>query len=271
MVGTMIESSCSTSTSTSTSSSSSSSSGGGCAGSAPRSAACLKRAGPLAVPETVAWLDHLTLELQTASVGGKPQYQLTMKFSPAQQKSTAAAYWTISRPFDEYRAFQKRLLKRMQHGHSCGAECKWLYKVVKHYFPQKSLFCNKCPKVVAARQQTLIRCLTTVQASLVNRGNHVCRVLVHDVAAEFNRFVVKGMKDLDSPSAELSAVTRDSLSEEEDDDSELEDEQEEQQEEEESECDACHSRHVVCRTHSHLKALTATTRNRRRAVYTSQV
>ncbi|KAJ8507232.1 hypothetical protein ON010_g18989 [Phytophthora cinnamomi] len=146
----------------------------------------------------------------------------------------------------------------MQHGHSCGAECKWLYRVVKHYFPQKSLFCNSCPKVVAARQQTLIRCLTTVQASLVNRGNHGCRVLAHDVAAEFNRFVVKGMKDLEASAAtdssELSAVTRDSLdslSEGEDDDDDDSDSENEQ--EEEHECDACHSRHAVCRTHSSLK------------------
>ncbi|GMF41219.1 unnamed protein product [Phytophthora fragariaefolia] len=230
MVGPMLESStCSTSSSTSS----------GCAGSAPRTAACLKRAGPVAVPESVAWLDHLSLELQTATAGGKTQYQLTMTY--AQPKLAAPAKWTISRSFDEYRAFRKRLLKRMALGHSCGAECKWLYKVVKHYFPQKALFGNNCPKVVAARQQTLIRCLTTVQASLVNRGNHVCRVLVHDVAAEFNRFLVKGMKDLeaavsDSPSSELSAVTRDSLDslseEEEDDDSESEDEQAQQEERE---------------------------------------
>ncbi|GMF27716.1 unnamed protein product [Phytophthora lilii] len=106
---------------------------------------------------------------------------------------------------------------------------------------------------------TLIRCLTTVQASLVNRGNHGCRVLVHDVAAEFNRFVVKGMKDLeasaatDSPSSELSAVTRDSLDSL-DSESEDESDSDEEEEEEEHECDACHSRHVVCRTHSNLKA-----------------
>ncbi|KAL3656765.1 hypothetical protein V7S43_018324 [Phytophthora oleae] len=256
MVGTMIEnSSCSTASTASTSSSTST----GCAGSAPRSAASLKRAGPMAVPDSVAWLDHLTLELKTASVNGKPQYQLTMKYAQPKLLSEAST-WTISRSFDEYRAFQKRLLKRMQHGHSCGAECKWLYKVVKHYFPQKSLFCNNCPKVVAARQQTLIRCLTTVQASLVNRGNQSCRVLMHDVAAEFNRFVVKGMKDMeanaaanDSPSSELSAVTRDSLDSL-DSDSDVDDSESEDEEEEEHECDACHSRHVVCRTHSNLKA-----------------
>ncbi|KAG7395029.1 hypothetical protein PHYBOEH_004356 [Phytophthora boehmeriae] len=250
MVGSSIESSTCSSASTATSASSASS-GGGCAGSAPRSAATLKLAGPMAVPDTVAWLDHLTLELTTSSASGKAEYQLTMTYSPKQQKLASSATWTVSRPFDEYRAFQKRLVKRMQHGHSCFAECKWLYKVLKHYFPQKSLFCNNCPKVVAARQQTLIRCLTTVQASLVNRGNHSCRVLVHDVAAEFNRFVVKGMKDMnlsDSPSSELSAVTRDSLDSL---DSASEDESDvEEEEEEERECETCHSRHVVCRVHS---------------------
>ncbi|CAH0485464.1 unnamed protein product [Peronospora farinosa] len=247
MVGTMIEnSSCNASTSSNSSNNS---------GSAPRSAASLKRAGPMAVPEAVAWLDHLTLELTTSSSCGKTQYQLNMQYRPSRQKLASCATWTVSRSFDEYRSFQKRLLKRLQHGHSCNAECKWLYKVAKHYFPHKSLFSNNCPKVVATRQQTLIRCLTTVQASLVNRGNHSCRVLVHDVAAEFNRFVVKGMKDLEAnatlaDSSELSAVTRDSLdSLVLDDDSESEDEEEE----EERECDACHSRHVVCRTHNNIK------------------
>ncbi|CAH0473267.1 unnamed protein product [Peronospora belbahrii] len=256
MVGTMIESSSySASTNASTSSISNSTM-------APWSAANLKRAGPVAVPETVAWLNYLTLELTTSSSSnGKMQYQLTMQYRPSQHKVASCATWSVSRSFDEYKGFQKRLLKRLQPGHSCSAECRWLYKVAKHYFPQKSLFCNNCPKVVAARQQTLIRCLTTIQASLVNRGNHSCCVLIHDVAAEFNRFVVKGMKDLEAnattaDSTELSAVTRDSLdSLDLDDDSELEDEEEEEEEEEEErECDACHSRHVVCRTHSNLKA-----------------
>ncbi|RLN86861.1 hypothetical protein BBJ28_00010060 [Nothophytophthora sp. Chile5] len=231
------------------------SSSSGCAGSAPRSAASLKRAGPMAVPEAVAWLDDLSLEMKTVTSGGKTEYQLTMRFEPAEQKLATSAVWTVCRSFDEYRAFQKRLLKRMQHGHSCGAECKWLYKVVKHYFPKTSLFCNNCPKVVAARQQTLIRCLTTVQASLVNRGNHSCHVLMHCVAGEFNRFVVRGMKDLeanaktDSPSSELSNVTRDSLDSL-DSASESESDSEEEEEEVEDDCDACHSRHVVCREHA---------------------
>ncbi|KAI9910872.1 hypothetical protein PsorP6_010715 [Peronosclerospora sorghi] len=246
MVGSIIEKSGTTSTRSMSSAS------------GPRSAASLKRTVPVAVPEAVAWLDHLTLELKTTSSVGKTQYQLTMQYKPSQQKLSFHATWTVSRNFDEYRAFQKRLLKRLQHGHVCGAECKWLYKVVKHYYPQKSLFGNNCPKVVASRQHTLIRCLTTVQASLVNRGNHCCRVLVHDVAAEFNRFVEKGMENIEvnattSFSSEFSGITRESLyslesvSDEEVDGSESENE-------EESDCDACHRRHVVCRTHIYLKA-----------------
>lgn len=216
-------------------------------GLAPRTAASLMRVGPVAVPEAVAWLDDLTMELGTATAGSKTQYLLTMKYAPSKPRLASCATWTNDHTFDEYRDFRKRLLKRMQHGHSCGAECKWLFKVIKQYFPQKSLFGNNCPKVVATRQQTLIRCLTTVQASLVNRGNHGCRVLVRDVAAEFNRFVVKGMQHgktrsdaIDSPSSELSAVTRDSLDSldlDSGDDSDLGD-----KEEEEQDCGVCHSR-----------------------------
>ncbi|CEG44986.1 hypothetical protein F442_01854 [Plasmopara halstedii] len=190
-----------------------------CGGSAPRSAASLMRVGPVNVPEAVAWLDNLTLELNTASTGGETQYELTMKYAPSELKLASCAMWTISHTFDEYRHFRKRLLKCIQQGHSCGAECKWLIKVIKQYFPQKFLFGNNFPKVVAIRRKTLIRCLTTVQASLVNRGNHGCRVLVQNVATEFNCFVAKGIKDIetrflfaiDSPSSDLSSITRDSL------------------------------------------------------------
>lgn len=190
------------------------SSSGGYNLSASHRATSLKRVGSKSIPEAVTWLDHLTMELKTATAGGKTQYQLTMKYTPCQQKLASCTTWTINHSFDEYRALRKRLLKRMQHGHLCGAECKWLYKVVKHYFPRKSLFGNYWPKVVALRQQTLIRCLTTMQASLVNRGNQCCHVLVHDVAAELKRFVLKDMKNPDfnaSPSIShlslLSAAT----------------------------------------------------------------
>uniref|UniRef100_A0AAV1VHI0 PX domain-containing protein n=1 Tax=Peronospora matthiolae TaxID=2874970 RepID=A0AAV1VHI0_9STRA len=238
----------------------SSTNGNGGVSSAPRSTAIRKRAVPLAVPEAVAWLDFLTLELAATSTSGKTQYHLTMRYKPSHPKlAPCATTWTLSRSFDEYRAFHKRLSKRLQHGHSCGADCKWLHKVVKHYFPQKSLFSNNCPKVVAARQQTLIRFLTTVQTSLMNRGNHSCQVLVSDVGAEFNRFVVKGMKDLKTSAAtsdlsEFSAATRDSF-----DSLDLEDgdehyESEDEAAVEESECDACHSRHVMCRTHRNQAA-----------------
>ena len=113
---------------------------------------------------------------------------------------------------------------------------------------------QQLPQVVAARQQTLIHFLTTVQTSLMNQGNHSCQVLVSDVGAEFNRFVVKGMKDLKTSAAtsdlsEFSAATRDSFDSLDLEDGDVNYESEDEAAVEESECDACRSRHVMCRTH----------------------
>lgn len=213
-----------------------------------------KRAMLSPLPAPVAWLEHVSMQMTAlsadfgANFGRTATYRLTVVYQP--DKELEGAKWTLERSFEDFRAFQKRLLKKMRHGHVCGAECRWLYKVVKHYFPKASLICNNCPKVVETRRQTLLKYLATVQASLLNRGNHNCAILVGDVAREVNRFLHSGMKDAelsvtDSSSSELSGGTRDSLFEEEDDDDEDEDSSDEEQDgESEQYCDVCRLVHI---------------------------
>lgn len=212
----------------------------------------LKRAMFAPPPTAVAWLEHVTMDMSAqaadfgANFGRTAQYELTIRYQP--DKQIEATSWMVSRSFEEFRAFQKRLLKKMQHGHACGAECRWLYKVVKHYFPKASLLCNNCPKVVENRRQTLVKYMATMQSSLLNRGNHNCAILVQDVAAEFNRFVNSQMKDADlsvtdsSSSSEFGGGLRDSLASLDDDDSDSSDEEQEQAAAQY--CDVCHDVHA---------------------------
>lgn len=93
---------------------------------------------PSALPESVAWLEHLTLEMTTSTSTrhglGKRNvlYELHMAYQTSKDEVTT---WTLSRPFDEYRDLRRRLVKALRLGHRCNAECKWLGNVIKHHFP----------------------------------------------------------------------------------------------------------------------------------------
>ncbi|KAF1791711.1 hypothetical protein GQ600_25850 [Phytophthora cactorum] len=52
------------------------------------------------------------------------------------------------------------------------------------------LLAPNAPRTTEARRKSLIRILRTLQASLVNRGNQGCDVLVHDVCHDFAAFIL---------------------------------------------------------------------------------
>ncbi|ETI40855.1 hypothetical protein F441_13791 [Phytophthora nicotianae CJ01A1] len=147
---------------------------------------------PSALPESVAWLEHLTLEM-TSTINtrhglGKRnvQYELHMIYQTSKNETTS---WTLSRSFDEYRDLRRRLVKALRLGHRCNAECKWLGNVIKHHFPRASLFCRSCPTGVEGTRVALLRMLNTVKASLVNHGNLGCSRMRDDVSKVFTLFV----------------------------------------------------------------------------------
>ncbi|KAL3656768.1 hypothetical protein V7S43_018327 [Phytophthora oleae] len=154
-----------------------------------------KRAASVELPEATAWLEHLQLNLRTitraSSTGtsSKVQYEVQASYTPPCYQDPELV-WTVSRPFEAYRRFRKQLLRRLQPGHACPAECKWLYAVVKNHFPKPKLLAVNSMRTAEARRQALIRVLRTLQASLVNRGNQGCNVLVHDVCREFATFIL---------------------------------------------------------------------------------
>ncbi|OWZ21967.1 hypothetical protein PHMEG_0003389 [Phytophthora megakarya] len=151
-----------------------------------------------ALPDSVAWLEHLILEM-TSSVNtrhglGKRNvlYELHMTYRSSKDETTS---WTLSRTFDEYRDLRRRLVKALKLGHRCNAECKWLGNVIKHHFPKASLFCRSCPTGVEGTRVALLRMLNTVKSSLVNHGNLGCTRMRDDVSKVFATFVASSAKE----------------------------------------------------------------------------
>ncbi|GMF17176.1 unnamed protein product [Phytophthora lilii] len=147
---------------------------------------------PSVLPESVAWLEHLTLDMTASTAArhglGKRNvlYELHMTYQTSKDEATT---WTLSRTFDEYRDLRRRLVKALRLGHRCNAECKWLGNVIKHHFPRASLFCRSCPSGVEGTRVALLRMLNTVKASLVNHGNLGCSRMRNDVSKVFAVFV----------------------------------------------------------------------------------
>ncbi|KAE9030287.1 hypothetical protein PF010_g4363 [Phytophthora fragariae] len=172
---------------------------------------------PSALPESVAWLEHLSLEMTTSTSTrhglGKRNvlYELHMTYQTSTDEATT---WTLSRPFDEYRDLRRRLVKALRLGHRCNAECKWLGNVIKRHFPRASLFCRSCPSGVEGTRVALLRMLNTVKASLVNHGNLGCSRMRDDVSKVFAVFVASSTqttKDL-SRVQSITASTTSSMS-----------------------------------------------------------
>lgn len=152
-----------------------------------------RSAGVPELPATVAWLANTTFEL-TATASKKfaacstAEYALHVTYRDAAHRQSLT--WHVRRSFDEYVEFQQRLLQALALGHACSAECKWLHSFVKNYFPKKARFFGNCStRTMHVRREKLTRCLHVLQASLLNRGNHSCGVVVHALAGELEAFV----------------------------------------------------------------------------------
>ncbi|KAK1930233.1 hypothetical protein P3T76_014193 [Phytophthora citrophthora] len=163
-------------------------------------AGSLKRAKPLALPASVAWMENLALDMTTCAnkkmslvKRNNTLYELQLSYTPGTGLQPSS--WTVSHTFDEYRALQRRLVKALQPRHKCNAECKWLVNVVKNHFPKASLFCKNCPSTIESRRLSLLRLMATVKASLVNHGNLGCAILRDQVSHEFTSFLLADCKE----------------------------------------------------------------------------
>ncbi|TDH66409.1 hypothetical protein CCR75_008802 [Bremia lactucae] len=147
-----------------------------------------RRAMSIELPEATAWLENLHLRMETAVKNRRVHYEVHATYAqPCFQSGDVA--WVVSYPFDAYRRFRKQLLRKLQPGHTCLAECKWLHSVVKKHFPKHQFLAANASRIVEARRESLSRILKILQNALINRGNQSCNVLVNDVCYDFAAFI----------------------------------------------------------------------------------
>ncbi|RLN84138.1 hypothetical protein BBJ28_00005586 [Nothophytophthora sp. Chile5] len=134
-------------------------------------------------------LEQVALSISTDSrPEGDVRYVMTVRHA------SAHAVWRLHRSFDEYHAFQKRLLRGLRHGHVCNASCPWLESFLTSYFPAKSamlipLWWDATPRVVTHRRDALTHVLQTLQMFLCTRSNLACPVLSASVTSEVLDFI----------------------------------------------------------------------------------
>ncbi|CEG44988.1 uncharacterized protein PHALS_01311 [Plasmopara halstedii] len=168
---------------------------------------------PLAEPEIVLWLRDLTLTMSTTQ---KPneivRFELLVRRKhPNSHLSIEATAWVQSRPLSDFITLRDNLLRDLEPGHSCSAECKWLYTVVKQHFPKPQTMLSPCALKTERRRVALLRVLTTIQSTLVTHGNRGCRVLMGDVLKTFSTFLVGDRTSLSRTALALPVPYRQGL------------------------------------------------------------
>ncbi|KAG1706416.1 hypothetical protein DVH05_001564 [Phytophthora capsici] len=135
------------------------------------------------VPPAIKYLEQVALELSVTKKHADVRYVMTVRHLEL------SAAWRHARSFDEYRKLQQRLLKKLQHGHFCDADCPWLYGFLKSYFPKKLVFTFSSNRVVEQRKQTLERFFAALYGFLTDRKNFCCSVVMTVFADELVEFI----------------------------------------------------------------------------------
>ncbi|KAG6953533.1 hypothetical protein JG688_00012788 [Phytophthora aleatoria] len=135
------------------------------------------------VPPAIKYLDQVALEMSVTKKHADVRYVMTVRHLELN------AAWRLARSFDEYRKLQQRLLKKLQHGHFCDADCPWLYGFLKSYFPKKIVFTFSSSRVVEQRKQTLERFFAALYGFLTDRKNFCCSVVMTVFADELVEFI----------------------------------------------------------------------------------
>lgn len=153
-------------------------------------------------PQTIALIQQMALSIRVVRREGHVQYELRG------ESSSSDKTWTLPRPFRDYKRFRNGLLKLLQIGHFCSADCPWLRCFLKEYFPKKRFFLpSALNKVTESRARALERVLRTLQSFLLDSTNHGCQILVEIIAPEFLQFVQGDSTPLLSSSACSSQST----------------------------------------------------------------
>ncbi|CAH0488490.1 unnamed protein product [Peronospora farinosa] len=131
----------------------------------------------------VQYFTQVTLQLSVTKRHTDVRYVMTVRHTELH------VTWRHARSFDEYRKLQHRLLKKLQHGHFCDADCPWLYGFLKSYFPKRRLFTVSSASVVEERKQTLERFFAALYGFLTEKKNLSCSIVMTVFADELVEFI----------------------------------------------------------------------------------
>ncbi|KAG7395028.1 hypothetical protein PHYBOEH_004355 [Phytophthora boehmeriae] len=140
-------------------------------------------------PATIAYLDQFALQVTATKRqlqhGKKVRYDFVVT-----PHADSSQQWTVSRSFNELAVFQQRLLKVMQLGHLCHAECPYLYSSLKGRFPKECYLYSSSSYVTSKRSHAIEECFSTLLEAMSRRENHAsCSILPGTVAQEFITFL----------------------------------------------------------------------------------
>lgn len=162
------------------------------------------------IPISVAYMENVTIDINVSPSlsTSKDTFQYIMTVHHLISNET----WQYQKSFDDFRRFQQKLLKDMEHGHFCTADCPWLYTFVKSYFPKKHLFQFASSRVIKARQEGLQQFFTRFHAFILKKNNHGCAILANVVINQFVDFVygerLASHMILDSPLENMSSFVK---------------------------------------------------------------
>lgn len=135
------------------------------------------------VPLAIKYLEQVTLELFMTKKHTDVRYLMLVRHHDLN------VMWHRARTFDEYRKLRQRLLKKLQHGHFCNANCPWLYSFLKSYFPKKRVFTFSSTRMIELRKQTLERFFAALYKFLTDRKNFGCSIIMNVFADEVVDFI----------------------------------------------------------------------------------
>ncbi|ETW01677.1 hypothetical protein H310_06298 [Aphanomyces invadans] len=105
---------------------------------------------------------------------------------------------TISKSDADFAAFRQRICIALDHGHSCSAECPWMYFRVLEAKPRRLLFVrSKDPRHVQANLATHQELLITLLKFIRTPRNQSCGRASSVVPQELVRFLFVGMDGYD--------------------------------------------------------------------------
>ncbi|TDH73563.1 hypothetical protein CCR75_006725 [Bremia lactucae] len=151
-----------------------------------------------------AYLFNVTIDVTTNTL---TRDAATFALTVHDKKSRST--WRHLRSYTDCRQFQSRVLKKLNQGHFCFAECPWLFVFVQrslsveqtssHLLRIGSL--NNKSRFVENQRLALKRLLATLQRVLLNPLNQKCTVLMQQVLPEVIGFITNCSSEgeLDSP------------------------------------------------------------------------